>query len=112
MATTVPTRSAGASTLRLRAESRLIPDLCPHIQVSVVVLNAERIAAWNDPEFSKLPVYEPGLAALVDRARGRNLHFSTEVDAAIAAGDMVFLSVPGAGWPAPPASGQHPPLRR
>ena len=61
--------------------------------MSVVDLNAERIAAWSDPDLSKLPVYEPGLASLVDRARGRNLHFSTEVDAAIAAADMVFLSV-------------------
>ena len=59
----------------------------------MVDLNAERIAAWSDPDLSKLPVYEPGLASLVDRARGRNLHFSTEVDAAIAAADMVFLSV-------------------
>ena len=56
-------------------------------------LNAERIAAWNDPDLSKLPVYEPGLASLVDRARGRNLHFSTAVETAIAAADMVFLSV-------------------
>ena len=93
MATTAPAHSAGASTFRLRVESRPIPDLCPHIQASVVDLNAERSAAWNDPDLSKLPVYEPGLAALVDRARGRNLHFSTEVDAAIAAVDMVFLSV-------------------
>ena len=92
MATTVTTRSAGASTFRLRVGSRPIPDRCPHIQASVVDLNAERIAAWNDPDLSKLPVYEPGLAALVDRARGRNLHFSTEVDAAIAAADMVFHS--------------------
>ncbi len=61
--------------------------------MSVVDLNAERIAAWSDPDLSKLPVYEPGLADLVDRTRGRNLHFSTEVDAAIAATDMVFLSV-------------------
>ena len=45
--------------------------------MSVVDLNAERIAAWNDPDLSKLPVYEPGLASLVVRARGRNLHFST-----------------------------------
>ena len=59
----------------------------------MVDLNAERIAAWNDPDLSKLPFYEPGLKALVVRARGRNLHFSTEVDAAIAAADMVFLSV-------------------
>ena len=56
-------------------------------------LNAERIAAWSDPDLSKLPVYEPGLASLVDRARGRNPHVSTEVDAAIAAADMLFLLV-------------------
>ena len=37
----------------------------PALQLSVVDLNAERIAAWNDPDLSKLPVYEPGLAALV-----------------------------------------------
>ena len=92
MATTAPAHSAGASTLRLRVESRPILDRCPHIQASVVYLNAERIAAWNDPDLSKLPVYEPGLASLVVRARGRNLHFSTEVDAAIAAVDMVFHS--------------------
>jgi len=24
-------------------------------------LNAERIAGWNDPDLSQLPVYEPGL---------------------------------------------------
>ena len=47
----------------------VIADRCPHIQVSVVDLNAERSAAWSDPDLSKLPVYEPGLAALVDRCR-------------------------------------------
>jgi len=71
----------------------VIADRCPQIQVTVVDLNAERIAAWNDPDLSKLPVYEPGLDAVVGRCRGRNLHFSTAVDAAIAAADMVFLSV-------------------
>ncbi|MEI6030645.1 MAG: nucleotide sugar dehydrogenase [Synechococcaceae cyanobacterium ELA739] len=71
----------------------VIADRCPHIQVTVVDLNVERIAAWNDADLSRLPVYEPGLDAVVGRARGRNLHFSTEVDAAIAAADMVFLSV-------------------
>jgi UDPglucose 6-dehydrogenase len=71
----------------------VIADRCPEIQVTVVDLNAERIAAWNDPDLSKLPVYEPGLDAVVGRCRGRNLHFSTGVEAAIAAADMVFLSV-------------------
>jgi UDPglucose 6-dehydrogenase len=71
----------------------VIADRCPHIQVTVVDLNAERIAAWNDPDLGALPVYEPGLDAVVGRARGRNLHFTTEVDGAIAEADMVFLAV-------------------
>jgi UDPglucose 6-dehydrogenase len=71
----------------------VIADRCPGIQVTVVDLNAERIAAWNDPDLSQLPVYEPGLDALVGRARGHNLHFTTAVEAAIAGADMVFLSV-------------------
>jgi UDPglucose 6-dehydrogenase len=71
----------------------VIADRCPGIQVTVVDLNAERIAAWNSPDLSQLPVYEPGLDELVGRARGRNLHFSTAVEAAIAGADMVFLSV-------------------
>ncbi|QEY32351.1 nucleotide sugar dehydrogenase [Synechococcus sp. RSCCF101] len=71
----------------------VIADRCPHVQVTVVDLNAARIAAWNDPDLSRLPVYEPGLDAVVGRARGRNLSFSTAVDAAIAEADMVFISV-------------------
>ena len=71
----------------------VIADRCPQIQVTVVDLNAERIAAWNDPDLGQLPVYEPGLDAVVGRCRGRNLHFSAAVEAAIAAADMVFLSV-------------------
>ena len=71
----------------------VIADRCPNIQVNVVDLNEARIAAWNDPDLSKLPVYEPGLDVVVARARGRNLYFSTEVDVAIAGADMVFISV-------------------
>jgi len=71
----------------------VIADRCPDIQVHVVDINERRIAAWNDADLAKLPVYEPGLAEVVGRARGRNLHFSTDVNAAIAAADMIFLSV-------------------
>lgn len=71
----------------------VIADRCPHIQVTVVDLNAARIASWNDDDLSKLPVFEPGLDQIVGRCRGKNLHFSTSVEAAIAAADMVFLSV-------------------
>ena len=71
----------------------VIADRCPQIQVTVVDLNQARIDAWNDADLSKLPVYEPGLDVVVGRCRGRNLHFSTAVEGAIAAADMVFLSV-------------------
>ena len=71
----------------------VIADRCPDVQVTVVDLNAERIAAWNGADLSRLPVYEPGLDAVVGRCRGRNLHFSTAVEEAIAAADLVFISV-------------------
>ena len=71
----------------------VIADRCPQVQVTVVDLNQARIDAWNDPDLSRLPVYEPGLDAVVGRARGRNLSFSTGVEAAIADADMVFISV-------------------
>ena len=65
----------------------------PNINVTVVDLNADRINAWNDEDLSKLPVYEPGLDAVVAEARGRNLFFSTDVDQAIEQADMIFISV-------------------
>lgn len=68
----------------------VIADRCPHIRVTVVDANAERIAAWNT---DSLPVFEPGLLEVVKRARGRNLHFSTDIDGAIATADCVFISV-------------------
>ena len=71
----------------------VIADHCPDITVTVVDLNEARIAAWNDEALARLPVYEPGLDAVVGRCRGRNLHFTTAVEAAIASADMVFLSV-------------------
>ncbi|WP_435134211.1 nucleotide sugar dehydrogenase [Formosa sp. A9] len=65
----------------------------PNINVTVVDLNEKRIAAWNDDNLDNLPVYEPGLDAVVGESRGRNLFFSTAVDAAIDAADMIFISV-------------------
>jgi len=66
---------------------------CPEIKVTVVDLNESRIAAWNEEDLDKLPVYEPGLAEVVQEARGRNLFFSTEVDRAIEEADMIFIAV-------------------
>ena len=65
----------------------------PGITVTVVDLNAQRIQDWNDPDLTKLPIYEPGLDAVVAEARGRNLFFSTNVDDAIDAAEMIFISV-------------------
>lgn len=65
----------------------------PEIKVTVVDINEARIAAWNDEDLNNLPIYEPGLDKVVEEARNRNLFFSTEVDAAIEAADMIFISV-------------------
>lgn len=71
----------------------IIAQKCPHIKVTVVDLNAERIAAWNDEDVNNIPIYEPGLSDIVKEARGRNLFFSTEVDKAIDEAQMIFISV-------------------
>ena len=63
---------------------------CPHIKVTIVDMNAERIAAWNS---DKLPIYEPGLEEIVKARRGKNLFFSTDVDKAIIEADLIFVSV-------------------
>lgn len=71
----------------------VIAQQCPHIKVTVVDMNEKRIAAWNDPDLSKLPVYEPGLDEVVAAARGRNLFFSTNVNEAISEAQMIFMAV-------------------
>ncbi|CAM3674207.1 UDP-glucose 6-dehydrogenase [Flavobacterium chungbukense] len=71
----------------------IIAQKCPHIQVTVVDLNEQRIADWNDPNPENIPIYEPGLSEVVSEARGRNLFFSTDVDKAIDEAEMIFISV-------------------
>jgi UDPglucose 6-dehydrogenase len=68
----------------------MIAKKCPDVQVVVVDINAERIAAWQSDE---LPIYEPGLDEVVKVALGRNLFFSTDVDQGIRDADIVFVSV-------------------
>ena len=71
----------------------VIAQKCPHIKVTVVDLNAERIEKWNDEDVDNIPVYEPGLGEIVKHARGKNLFFSTEVDKAIDEAQLIFISV-------------------
>lgn len=63
---------------------------CHHIKVTIVDLNQARIDAWNS---DKLPIYEPGLEEVVFDRRGKNLFFTTDVDAAIEEADLIFVSV-------------------
>ena len=71
----------------------VIAHKCPEIKVTVVDINPERIARWNDDDLDQLPVYEPGLAELVGQTRGKNLFFSTDVEGSIEEADMIFISV-------------------
>ena len=68
----------------------VIAAKAPDIKVTVCDLNERRIAAWNS---SNLPIYEPGLQEVVEEARGRNLFFSTDIDAAIRECTIIFVSV-------------------
>ncbi|MFT6180160.1 MAG: UDPglucose 6-dehydrogenase [Paracoccaceae bacterium] len=68
----------------------MIAHKCPDIQVTVVDINADRIAAWNS---DSLPIYEKGLDELVGDARDKNLFFTTDVDKGIDEADLIFISV-------------------
>eukprot|EP00408_Alexandrium_pacificum_P018420 CAMPEP_0171184182 /NCGR_PEP_ID=MMETSP0790-20130122/15658_1 /TAXON_ID=2925 /ORGANISM="Alexandrium catenella, Strain OF101" /LENGTH=491 /DNA_ID=CAMNT_0011649173 /DNA_START=64 /DNA_END=1539 /DNA_ORIENTATION=- len=63
---------------------------CPDIEVHIVDLNEARINAWNS---DNLPIYEPGLAEIVTKCRGKNLFFSTDVKKGIEDADIIFASV-------------------
>jgi len=68
----------------------MIARQAPDITVTVVDMNAARIAAWQS---DTLPIYEPGLDEVVRQARGRNLHFSTDVAGSIKRADIIFVAV-------------------
>ena len=65
----------------------------PHIKVNVVDINKKRIDLWNSSDLNKLPIYEPGLKEIISKCRGKNLHFSIDIESNIAKADMVFISV-------------------
>ena len=71
----------------------VIAQKIPSVKVIVVDVNQARIDAWNSENLDELPIFEPGLDAVVSEARGRNLFFSTDVEGAIHEADMIFISV-------------------
>ncbi|QTA79121.1 UDP-glucose 6-dehydrogenase [Desulfonema limicola] len=68
----------------------VIAHKCPQYKVTIVDINANRIAQWNS---DKLPIYEPGLDDVVKAARGKNLFFDTDVKKGIEESDIIFVSV-------------------
>jgi len=62
----------------------------PQVKVTVVDINEEKIKAWQTDQ---LPIYEPGLLAVVQKSRGKNLFFSTEIEKNINDADIIFVSV-------------------
>ena len=65
---------------------------CPHINVTVVDANPDKIKEWNGP-LNSLPIYEPGLSDVVKEARGRNLFFSDDIAGNIEKAEMIFMAV-------------------
>ena len=68
----------------------VIAHKCPHCRVTVVDTDAKRIEAWNS---DSLPIYEPGLAEIIQRTRGKNLFFRTDIERGIRENDIIFVSV-------------------
>ena len=64
----------------------------PHLKITIVDANPDKIKAWNGP-LENLPVYEPGLADVIQETRGKNLFFSDDIDNAIIKAEMIFMSV-------------------
>eukprot|EP00616_Rhizochromulina_sp_CCMP1243_P006732 CAMPEP_0118986386 /NCGR_PEP_ID=MMETSP1173-20130426/41996_1 /TAXON_ID=1034831 /ORGANISM="Rhizochromulina marina cf, Strain CCMP1243" /LENGTH=475 /DNA_ID=CAMNT_0006937165 /DNA_START=12 /DNA_END=1439 /DNA_ORIENTATION=+ len=68
----------------------IIADNCPKIKVTVLDLSQKQVDGWNS---DNLPIYEPGLDEVVQRTRGKNLFFSTDLDKEIDLADIIFISV-------------------
>ncbi|MDC3148567.1 nucleotide sugar dehydrogenase [bacterium] len=71
----------------------VIADQCPHLTINLIDVNQNRINAWNDKNFEKIPIYEPGLSEIIKRCRNKNLFFSTNIEENISKADMIFISV-------------------
>ena len=65
---------------------------CPHIDITVVDIDIEKIKKWNGP-IEYLPVYEPGLSEIILKTRDKNLFFSNEIENSIDNAEMIFIAV-------------------
>jgi UDPglucose 6-dehydrogenase len=65
---------------------------CPLINIYVVDANTDKIKAWNGP-LNSLPIFEPGLADVIEKTRGVNLFFSDKIAENIEKSEMIFIAV-------------------
>jgi UDPglucose 6-dehydrogenase len=63
---------------------------CPDVKVTIVDLDQQKIDLWNS---NILPIYEPQLLEIVQKCRGKNLFFSTDIVKSIIESDIIFVSV-------------------
>jgi len=63
---------------------------CPEYRITVVDINEDRIKAWNSDH---LPIFEPRLEEIVEKTRGVNLFFSTDIKKNIKEAEIIFVSV-------------------
>ncbi len=68
----------------------VIAAKCPEYKVLVTDIDEEKIKKWNTDD---LPIYEPGLLETVQKARGRNLFYVTDVKSCIKEAGIIFVSV-------------------
>ena len=71
----------------------VIADKCPHLDINLLDINEEKIINLNSNDLSLLPIYEPGLDKIIEKCRGKNLHFSTNLKEHISTSEMIFISV-------------------
>ena len=77
----------GGPTMAVLAENN------PNIKVNVVDTNKSKIDLWNSENLDELPIYEPGLTDLINKNRGKNLFFTSNISKSIKEADMIFISV-------------------
>ena len=71
----------------------VIANHCHQIQINVVDIDKNKIKQWNEKDIKKIPIFEPGLDEIIEKTRGKNLHFSSNIKENIRIADIIFISV-------------------